>query len=1159
MTGEPNMIRNRDVFLHDPTATSIPNDGVTVVGDPRSPEEWAVLRYELSMFVCEGEYRAGLERVLSTYLAHLNQPRQPAVWVSGFYGSGKSHFVRVLQYLWNDITFPDGVSARGLTRVPDDIEALLRELTTAGRREGGLWAAAGKLGAGDESIQLAVLSILFRSAGLPTTDYASAKAVIWLKQKGIYEAVKAGVEARGADFEHELRNLYVSVELAESILAADPSLAPTAFDLLDRLLAQFPLRENITNDELIATMRDVLALNSTTPGKLPLALLIFDELQQSIGSDNARALEVQHMVEACSTAFGGNILFIGTGQAALEATPQLSRLQDRFTVRVALEDKDVEQVVREVVLRKRPDMTPALQDVLDRASGEINRHLAGTKIGPSQADNQDLVPDYPLLPTRRRFWERVLRAIDRAGSAAQLRTQLRVVHEATRGVAEQPLGVVVGGDVIYQQQKSAMRQSGVLLREVYNLIEDLHKDGSEEGWLRARLCSLIFLIGELPTEGVAATGIRANADTLADLLVEDLPAGSAALRHRIPRLLAGLVEDGVLMQVGNEYRLQTRESAEWERAYRGARARISADDARLAGDRAAAFRTAIQEALKGVRIVHGETRTPRKFTLHFGGEAPPTNTEAVPVWVQDEWSTSEKAVREEAQRAGVQSPIVFVLLPRQDAEALKKALASHAAARETLNARPAQQNTPEGVAARQAMETRAKMEKARLEGLIAGIVAKARVFQGGGAEVVENGLAAAVEKAVYAAVERLFPRFGMVDERGWANVVRRASSGDPDSLAALGYQGSADQHPACKEVRVYLGAGKKGKEVRKHFGGVGYGWPQDAVDGALLALVAGGYVRAERNGQPLAAKQIGRAQIGVTDFHTEEQVISAAQRLQVRKLIQDMGLSIKKGEEAEAIPRLLQRLEDLAGEAGGPPPLPAPPAAGFIDELQGLMGNEQFLAVYEARARLREAHAAWTQARALKAERLPRWEKAQRLLKHARSLPEAKDMGAQMEAIREHRSLLEEPDPLQPLIGALTAVLRKALQAARQRVVDVRARELKVLEATPEWAQLDDEQWRELFEAHHVGPIEQLDVGDDDKLLAALDRKPLGAWETEAEAAPTRMRQARADAARLLAPKAVRVRPPSATLHTADEVDAYLADLRQEIMAHVEAGNPVII
>ena len=92
---------NKELFLRDPTTFSIPNDGVTTVTFPETPEQWDVLRYELTAFVCEGQYRQGLERILSTYLAQLGQSKQPAVWVSGFYGSGKSHLVRVLEHYWH--------------------------------------------------------------------------------------------------------------------------------------------------------------------------------------------------------------------------------------------------------------------------------------------------------------------------------------------------------------------------------------------------------------------------------------------------------------------------------------------------------------------------------------------------------------------------------------------------------------------------------------------------------------------------------------------------------------------------------------------------------------------------------------------------------------------------------------------------------------------------------------------------------------------------------------------------------------------------------------------------------------------------------------------------------------------------------------------------
>lgn len=1151
-------MQNRAVFAQDPTTFSIPNDGVTVVADPQTPEEWDVLRYELSSFVCDGEYREGLHRILATFVAHLGKPKQPAVWVSGFYGSGKSHLVRVLQYLWSDVVFPDGAQARGLAKLPADITDLLAELSKAGQREGGLWAAAGKLGAGHASIQMDVLKIVFRSAGLPV-QFAPARLVIWLKQKGIYDAVRAGVEQRGADFEDELQNMYVSQELAESIFDANPGVAQSPLDISELLVAQYPDRTEIDDDLMLQALEDVLRLQSKTPGKLPLTLLVFDELQQSIGEHPDRALAIQEIAEACSSHFGSRILFVGAGQAALEATPQLSKLQDRFTVRVSLEDKDVEQVVRQVVLRKQPDKMGAVLNTLDAASGEINRHLAGTKIGPTQADNKDLAPDYPLLPTRRRFWERTLRAIDRAGTAAQLRTQLRVVHEANRSVAERPLGTVVGADILYDQQKSAMLQSGVLLREVAGMIDDQRRNGSPDGDLRARLCALIFLLGELPSEGVAVTGVRATADTLADLLVEDLTAGSGNLRQQIPALLQQLVDDGLLMLVGGEYRLQTKESAEWEKDYRARRARILGDDTRIAADRVAEFRGAIQKGLKGILLVQGASKTPRRFNLHFGDGLPAVTGDAVPVWVRDEWSVSGKAARDEAQAAGVDSPVVFVLLPRQEADEFKAALASRAAARETLDARPSAQATPEGAEARRAMETRFTVEDGRVAALVAGILANARVFQGGGNEVAEDGLQSSVEAAIKAALVRLFANFPMADDANWGKVVKRASEGASDALTAVGYHGDAGQHPVCKEVLTWLGAGKKGADVRKQFMGVGYGWQQDAVDGALLALAAAGAVRAEKNGQPMPARQIVQSQIGVLEFRSETKIVSAGQRIQVRKLIQDMGLPVKSGEEAEAIPRVWQRLADLAADAGGPPPLPERPSIAMLHELQALSGNEQFVAVYEARAALLDSFVAWSKAKALREERRPAWETLQRLLAHAAGRHILQQVTPQVDAILGQRLLLAEPDPVKPLVDALCSDLRQALQVARDKVIEVRARELKAMEATAEWNKLDDEQWRQLFYANHVGPVAELDMGANEKLLRALDEKPLSAWETEAVAVPTRMRRAREQAAKLLEPKAVRVRPKSMTLHNEAEVEAYLAELRSEILCHLKDGSPVIL
>ncbi|MBX3053885.1 MAG: BREX system P-loop protein BrxC [Caldilineaceae bacterium] len=1153
------MSENRTVFAKDPTSFTIPNDGVTVVSAPGTPEEWAVLRYELASFVCSGEYEEGLERVLSTFLGQLDQPRQPAVWVSGFYGSGKSHFVRVLQYLWQDVTFPDGAQAGGLVNVSQEISSLLRELATAGRRNGGLWAAAGKLGAGADDVRLALLSVLFQNAGLPA-QFAPANFVIWLKQQNQYDFVLQQVEATGRTFERELNHLYVSPVLANALLAAFPDLAETPQGVLNQMRSQFPRNERVNEAEMLQAIEDVLRLQSTTPGKLPLTLLVLDELQQSIGDDSARTLQIQSVVEACSSRFGSQLLFVATGQAALEGTPQLSKLRDRFTVRVSLSDKDVEQVVREVVLRKAPDKVAPLQAVLERASGEINRHLQGTKIGPLQADQKDLLPEYPLLPTRRRFWERLLRAIDRPGTAAQLRTQLRMVHEATKAVALQPLGTVVAGDMLYDQQKASMLQSGVLLSDIAAIIAE-QDDGSEEGKLRARLCATIFLIGELPREGALATGVQANPDTLADLLLENLAEGSAGLRQCIPPLMEQLVQSGVLMHLEGEYRLQTRESAEWERERRGHFSRFAADVSRLAGDRETEFRQRVTSALKDIKLLQGQSKTPRKLALYFGQEAPPAALDGPPIWVRDEWNVAERSVRDEAQAAGADSPLVFVFLPRRSADDLANALAGHAAAQATIDSRPTQQTTPEGIQARRAMQTRAEIERGAVDGYLNDILRNARVYQAGGNEVVGSSLSEAVESAAQAALTRLYPRFRDADDNRWNGVLRRAIQGAPDALSAVGHNSDTIQHPVCREVLAFVGGGgKSGLDVRRHFSATPFGWPQDAIDGALAVLVADNRVEAiGKNGQTVSAKEIVQSQIGVISFRAADVVITPIQRIGVRHLCNELQIPVKSGEEAQAIAPLLQKLIDLAGEVGGPPPLPLRPSTQKINELRAQTGNAQFVAVHQAKDELLANFKDWGQARKLQSERLPRWEVAQRLAAHAVGQTSLPGVQSQMDGIVKERSLLADPDPLKPLLELLAGILRVALQQSRQRLMDLRQRELDALQETDEWQRLGDEKWRPILAAHHLGPIPEPKVGTVEELLTSLDERPLSAWATEAEAIPTRIRLAREEAAKLLEPTAVRVRPKSTTLHTEEEVEAYVADLRQTLLGHIAAGTPIIL
>lgn len=1157
------MTLNRDVFLKDLEHERIPNGGVAKVTVPATPEEWNVLDYELKSFVCDGKYREGLERILHTFLANLSASNQPAAWVSGFYGSGKSHFARVLQYLWQNPTMPDGRQARDLVTLPAEIHHQLVELDTRARQHGGVWAAAGVLGSAADtaSVRLALLTVLFAAAGLPE-DYPAARLAIHLKQTGRFDAVRHRVEAqRGAgSLHHELRNMFVSPVLHQALLDEDVLQAPSAADV-GKLLAIQYRRDDIDETEMLDTLRDVLALQARpdSHGKPPLTLIVLDELQQYIGDDQHRAFSVQPVVEACCSRFQNQLLFVATGQQVMQGTPQLQRLTARFTTQVALGDADVDKVVRTVVLAKKPEYKPALNSVLTHAQGEIARHLVGTALAPTNADLADLEADYPLLPTRRRFWEHVLRAVDTSGISANLRNQLQVVHDATARVFPEQLGRVIPADALYDRSVERMVQTGALPRETRIAIDGL-RDGTPAGALCARACALVFLIGKLPVEA-GDHGVRATAAVLADLLVDDLNASSAPLRQQLPDLLAGLVKDGALMELaGGVFRIQTREGSEWESDFQTRRTHLRNNEQQIESGRHAALEAALHKALGTLRQTQGRAKAPRTAKLHYSLAAP-SPADPLSIWVRDEWNASLTHVLESARDGrgtAADDPTIYLFLPREHADALRDALCTYAAARECLDQRgvPA---TAAGIEAKAAMETRRVQAQHDLDRLLDGVLAGARVFQGGGSEVSDGPtLRDKIDTAFAASLVRLFPNFQTADDDRWTKVADRARAGGSEPLKLVDHNGPPETHPVCSELLRQIGnESRSGGELRKTLADVPFGWPQDAVDGALFALLAAGVLVATQSGSPVAVKDLAPAKLPQTQFRRERFVLSTSQNTALRGLLQQAGLPSQPGQEAAGVTRLLADLRTLAFDAGGNPPLPPPPLVDAIDALQALAGNEQLVAVDEGRDALLTLRQQWEQRRALRDARLPRWHALQQLLAYAADLPAADDVRQQATAIADQRTLLDQPDPTTPLLQQLNELLRAALRQAVERAQTAQRNAVAALVAAPAWSALDEAQRTAILAANGLAALSPPPIATEAHLIAALGARSLEGWSNLAAALATHANQAIDQATRLATPEAVAVTLTRTILTDAAALERYITTLRAEAGPALAAGKPV--
>jgi len=867
-------MKNREIYFKDPSNRKLANEGVASVNDERTELAMSVLRYELETFVCDGQYSKGLEHILETYMKNISQAQQPAVWVSGFYGSGKSHLVKMLRALWINTEFSDGATAQSIASLPQNIVELLKELTTQAKRHGGLHAASGTLGAGASgSVRLALLRILFKSAGLPE-QYPLARFVMWLKHENIYDSVRTTVETSGHNWQEELDNFYVAEGLHKALVAAKPNLFSSVSACVETLNNLYPFVQDISSDDMVKAIRQTV----TVGGNFPLTLIVLDEIQQFIGNDVQRSIDVQEAVEACCKNIGGKMLFIGTGQTAVTGTANLKKLEGRFTVRVELSDADVDAVIRKVILAKKPGALQSIDEVMQKNLGEISRHLSGTSIGHRQQDIAFFPQDYPILPVRRRFWEHTLRVMDQTGTDSQLRNQLSMIHKVIQTNLDAKVGHVIPADYLYFDSADKLLQARVLPRKVHERTMTWIK-GTDDERLKARACGLVFLITKLSSNN-NEIGIRATIDTLADLLVEDLSAGSSALRTKLPSLLE---KCELLIKVGDQYRIQTEESAAWNDEFLSQRNQLANESHRVDAERDDRVKRRFGELVKKVSLMQGASKVPREISNIFDATLPKDSAERVYVWVRDGWSIDENSVRVDARQAGNESPTVFVFIPKRSADDLRHHLIDFKAASATLDKRGSP-NTAEGVEAKAAMETTKQTAEGKIRELLDDSFSGARVFQGGGTEITGNDLQGMIGEAAEKALQRLFRQFSVSDHDGWGKVYANAKKGAPDALKAVGYEGEPAQNPVCKTILAFIGPGKKGAEVRDKFEGAPYGWSGDAVDGGLHVLLIAGLIRAaDERGTTLDPKEIERKAISKAAFKVESTTVTTPQRIQIRR------------------------------------------------------------------------------------------------------------------------------------------------------------------------------------------------------------------------------------------------------------------------------------
>ncbi len=1143
-------MKNKDLFILNPEQVNLKNEGVAKIRTINENEDLSIVEYELKTFVCEGEYHEGLKKILEYYLQNYKSAEQPAFWVSGFYGSGKSHLVKMASYLWNDFVFPNGKTARSIKPLPQDIKDLFVEIDRKQSIQGKLSISGTLRDFPSKDIRYSFLQIFLNSLGLPQ-QYHHFKFVYWAKKEGIYDNLKALVEAADRDFKKEIENIFVSSVLAKSVLKLMPELAENEMKLKELFKAQFPRMETIGREDFVRTIREEI-LPLSFGDKIPCTIIILDEVQQFIGSDTDLTFHIQLLAEDLCSRFDGKFLLVGTGQNALTETKDLQKLMARFRVPIQLSNTDIQTVIRKTILEKKPSAVTPLHTKLDSSSGEIARNLEGTVFGYITEDKNTLVADYPLLPSTRKFWYKVLQVIDVAGTSGQLRNQLRIIDDSLKSIKDLDIGYVVPADFIFNQNQTQLIQAGLLLNDISNQIQERKAKGGDAA-IEGRILSAVFLLDQI-ISNIPDTGLKSNEKTIADLLIDNLNGNADTFRNKVADLVKKLASENVLMPIEKEFKLQTKIGSEWEQQYQKQYIKLNnSGEDQIISLRTERMLAHFKLKTGGINVTQGTSRTVREFDL-WNNNTMPNTEHKLNVWLRDGWNENETAVVNEIRIAGNDVPLVYVFIKKLRETEFRTEIIKFLATGLAINAMGLP-STPEGEQARRSMETRQSQAKNTIGELIEKICDEAMVYLAGGNNIQSGSLKDNIQEALSSIAVRQFPEFNAkADNAHWGQALTRTQAGNPDALNSISYSGDVDKHPVAAEILRFMGnAHKTGRDIRNQFMKSPYGWPQDAIDTILILLTKLKHIST-------AELDLKPGKINQASFKKEIHILGAKDKIAMRKLFQDAGITCPPNHEIFPYSNeYLNKLTTLAGQVSGEAPRPELISTGFIKAIENKEGNERLLEILQQKDDLQAKYNDWKIKAGLVADRELLWDTLVALVGHAPDEPELDRLKTETNAIKDNRLLLQEPDPIQPLLNGITARLVEVLNARKQQYITLYDELMSALQANEYFKKLTPEEKHPILVKYQLLVRPELKSLDAHALLNQFQKASFDNWDTKIAALPGQFQSALEEAIKLSEPQAVTYNLPRTTISSQADIDKYVASVKVELETLLVASSSIIV
>ena len=536
----------KDLFKKDITR---PIQGVVTIGNEDEEQKWQ----ELEEYVCTDEITKSFRTFFRRYRESINHPTEKiGVWITGFFGSGKSHFLKILGYILENEEVA-GVNAADYFDEKIKDQMVLADIKTCAKANNKvvLFNIDSKAKSDSKSRTQAIMDIMLRafneSVGYCGTSPWVADLERTLDGEGKLQDFIAKFE------EYSGRN-WVQTR-AKALLNRDYIIRAlvASRDMSEESAKKFieDQTKNFTNTtEEFAKIVDAYCTKNKTR-----VIFLMDEVGQFIGDNTQLMLNLQTCVEDLGKFCRGQAWVVVTSQQELKAMidstkdkqQDFSKIQGRFDTRLLLSGANADEVIKRRILEKKEIAETPLRALYDANSSKLSNLILfqakPTWSGYKDAD--DFKNVYPFVSYQFELLQKVFEAIREHGMSEgrhlsqNERSLLSAFQNSAKKAADLDSGILVPFDSFYSTIEEFIDY------DIKTVFSNAERRAGLDGFA-IRVLRVLFMIKHVKE-------MPSTIDRLATLMVDNINADKAALKNKIFEALQQLEEETLIQKNGEEY------------------------------------------------------------------------------------------------------------------------------------------------------------------------------------------------------------------------------------------------------------------------------------------------------------------------------------------------------------------------------------------------------------------------------------------------------------------------------------------------------------------------------------------------------------------------------------------------------------------------------